>query len=215
MNEAFLELALTEEIITFGDFTLKSGKKSPYFFNLGQINNGKSLWDLAHFYTEIILEHNLQFDVLFGPAYKGISLVTATAILLSQKLKKAIPFAYNRKETKRHGEGGNVIGAPLEDKKVLILDDVITAGTAIKQAVALLHSENAELSGIVVALDRQEKSSETEPESIVNTLQKTLHVPIKTITSLSELIQYTQKKPAFNYLYMPLLKYYKQCGASL
>lgn len=215
MTKAFLELALREEIITFGDFVLKSGKKSPYFFNLGQINNGESLWKLAHFYMEIIIKHHLIFDVLFGPAYKGISLVTSVAMLLSQKLKKPIPFAYNRKEIKSHGEGGQLIGASLENKKVLILDDVITAGTAIKQTISLLNSERAQLSGIVVALDRQERSSQTDSQSIVNKLQKKYHVPIKMIASLSDLIEYTKGNADCNDIHDPLSKYYQQYGASL
>lgn len=214
MQTEFLKLALTEKVIEFGEFTLKSGRKSPYFFNLGKISDGQGLWQLAHCYAHVILRQGFSFDILFGPAYKGISLAAVTAVLLSQQLNKPVPFAYNRKEAKGHGEKGILVGPSLENKKVLVLDDVITAGTALKEVIKLLAISKAKLAGVVVAFNRQEKNSSQESSNIVNQLESELDTNIAAITSLSELIAYTQQQISYKHLSAPLNDYYRQYGSS-
>jgi orotate phosphoribosyltransferase len=153
---AFLELALEHEVLKFGTFTLKSGRVSPYFFNLGKISSGASMARLARAYAAAILGSKVGFDTLFGPAYKGIPLATAIAYALSES-GRDVPYAYNRKEAKDHGEGGTLVGAALAGKKVLIVDDVLTAGTALREAVAMIRAAGGEPVAAVIALDRMEK----------------------------------------------------------
>lgn len=162
-----IELAMAHHVLSFGNYTLKSGRKSPYFFNAGLFYDADALKQLGEFYAEAILEASLDFDVLFGPAYKGISLATATGIALAARGYKC-PLAFNRKEKKDHGEGGNLIGAPLTNKRVLILDDVITAGTAFYESKALIEANQGLVVGVVVMLDRQEKTS----HGLFSTLQE-------------------------------------------
>jgi orotate phosphoribosyltransferase len=151
----FLHLALHAQALRFGEFTLKSGRISPYFFNAGRFDSGEKLARLAACYADALEEAGLRFDLLFGPAYKGIPLATVLACELARR-GRDLPVAFNRKEAKAHGEGGMLIGAPLEDRRVLIVDDVITAGTAVREAVGLIQAGGGTLAGIVVALDRQE-----------------------------------------------------------
>lgn len=155
-QRAFIELALGRQALQFGEYTLKSGRVSPYFFNAGGFASGGALAILGRCYAKAIAHQCPEFDVLFGPAYKGIPLVVATAIALSEELGRDVPYCFNRKEAKAHGEGGVLVGSHLRGR-VLIIDDVITAGTAIREALAIIAAENAQVSGILVGLDRQER----------------------------------------------------------
>ncbi len=152
----FLNYALEREVLRFGDFTLKSGRASPYFFNAGLFNTGDALSRLGQYYAEVIVRSGVQFDMLFGPAYKGIPLAAATAIALAERHGRDVPWAFNRKEAKAHGEGGSIVGAPLAGQ-VLIIDDVITAGTAIRESLAIIRAAGAQAVGVAVLLDRQER----------------------------------------------------------
>ncbi len=155
-QQQFIELALNENVLQFGEFTLKSGRQSPYFFNAGLFNTGSALKKLADCYAKAILENNLKYDVLFGPAYKGIPLVAAIAISLSEMTGEDVPFAFNRKEAKAHGEGGMIVGTPIKGKRLLIVDDVITAGTAINEVIDIAAQAGAQVSCAMLALDREE-----------------------------------------------------------
>lgn len=157
-EQQFIEFALARGVLRFGDFTLKSGRKSPYFFNAGLFNSGSALADLGRFYAQAIVDSGLRFDVLFGPAYKGIPLAAVTAVALSEQHDIDVPYAFNRKEAKDHGEGGSIVGAPLAGR-VLIIDDVITAGTAIGEAIGIIRAHGAEPCGVVICLDRQERGA--------------------------------------------------------
>jgi len=152
----FIRLALARQALRFGDFTLKSGRRSPYFFNAGLFNDGESIALLGQCYAAAIVRSGLAFDMLFGPAYKGIPLVTSTAIALAEHQRRNVPWAFNRKETKSHGEGGTIVGNPL-DGRVLIVDDVITAGTAIRESIDAIRAAGARAVGVALALDRQER----------------------------------------------------------
>ena len=151
----FLELAIKLGVLKFGEFTLKSGRKSPYFFNAGLFNTGQAVADLSQYYANAIVDSGIEFDMIFGPAYKGIPLATQSAAALAEHHQINKPFSYNRKELKKHGEGGIIVGAPL-DGRVLIIDDVITAGTAVREAFDLIENSNAKIAGLVISIDRQE-----------------------------------------------------------
>jgi orotate phosphoribosyltransferase len=191
-QEEFIEFTIKHGILQFGDFTLKSGRKSHYFFNAGQFNNGHLLGKLGEFYARSITVSNLAYDILFGPAYKGIPLVSTTAIALSINHHLKIPFAFNRKEVKNHGEGGDIVGAPLAGR-VLIVDDVITAGTAIRQSIEIIKKHNATPVGIIIALDREEKG---EGElSAVAEIETQFEIPVLSIITLSNIKEYLSKDP--------------------
>ena len=183
----FLEFVIEHQILKFGEFELKSGRISPYFFNAGLFNSGKKLDFLAKSYAEAIVESNLTFDVLFGPAYKGIPLVSTTAIALAKNYDIDKPFAFNRKEAKQHGEKGLIVGANLQGR-VLILDDVITAGTAIREVVEIIGSAGASVSGIAVALDRQERG--LGELSAIQEIEKMLNTSVISIINLENIIAY-------------------------
>lgn len=183
----FLDFVTSEDILSFGEFTLKSGRKSPYFFNAGLFNSGASLAQVGRSYAAAIAESNLDFDVLFGPAYKGIPLVATTAIALSQDFGINKPFCFNRKEAKDHGEGGNIVGAPLKGR-VLIIDDVITAGTAIREVMGLVEDARAEATGVVVALDRQEKGQ--GELSAIQEIETDYDMPVISIINLEQILDY-------------------------
>src|SRR5690554_5662750 len=153
----FINFALRQEVLRFGEFTLKSGRTSPYFFNAGLFNSGEALVELGKSYAETIIRSEIAFDVLFGPAYKGIPLGSATASMLAEHHQRPTPFAFNRKEVKAHGEGGQLVGAAMQGKRVLIIDDVITAGTAIREVLPLIEESGGVVSGVVIALNRQER----------------------------------------------------------
>lgn len=183
----FLKLAIDRNVLKFGEFTLKSGRVSPYFFNAGLFNTGSALSLLGKYYAQAIVESGIEFDVLFGPAYKGIPLASATAAALYEQHGVDVPYAFNRKEAKTHGEGGNIVGSPLEGR-ILVIDDVMTAGTAIRESVEIIENANATLAGVVIALDRQEKGQ--GEKSAVQETESRFNVPVRAIVSLANLIEY-------------------------
>jgi orotate phosphoribosyltransferase len=185
----FIEMILAKQVLRFGDFTLKSGRTSPYFFNAGLINDGGSLARLGACYAQAIIESGIAFDMLFGPAYKGIPLATATAVAFADQHRRNVPIAFNRKEAKAHGEGGNLIGAPLEGR-VLIVDDVLTAGTAVRESIGIIKSAGAKPAGVVLALDRQERG--VGPQSAVQEIQANYGIPVVRIVTLDHLIRYLE-----------------------
>lgn len=187
-QKQFIQYALDCGVLKFGEFKLKSGRISPYFFNTGLFNTGAQLAKLGGFYAQTLIESKVQVDVLYGPAYKGIPLVCAASIFYSQ-LKKDIPFAFNRKEVKDHGEGGIIVGAPLQGK-VLILDDVITAGTSVRESVEIIKSMKAEPVGVLIALDRQEKGE--NENSAVQQVSESFNIPVISIISLTHIIEFLE-----------------------
>jgi orotate phosphoribosyltransferase len=189
----FIQLILKKKILQFGDFTLKSGRKSPYFFNAGLFHSGEVLRQIGMFYAMAIQESEIPYDVLFGPAYKGIPLVCSTAIALARYNMEAL-FAFNRKERKTGGEGGQIVGAPL-NQRVLLIDDVITAGTAIRESIELIHAEGGEITGIVVAFDRQEKGS--GECSVIDELKMRHKIPVVSIITFNDVIHFMEKRPDF------------------
>ena len=188
----FIELALNAEALCFGEFTLKSGRCSPYFFNAGQFNRGQELAILGQCYAAKIIASGIDFDMLFGPAYKGIPLVAVTADALATYHDRDVPYAFNRKEKKEHGEGGSIVGAPLEGK-VLIIDDVITAGTAIREVLALLgEHEQAQPAGVTIGLDRCEKGSNDLSAS--QTFEQDFNLPVLSIVTIEHLLDFLSKQ---------------------
>lgn len=190
MSASFIDLCLSLGVLRFGEFKLKSGRLSPYFFNTGLFNTGRGLAELGRQYAQAIQTAALSFDVLFGPAYKGIPLVATAAIALADRHGRDVPWAFNRKEAKDHGEGGNIVGTPLRGR-VLILDDVITAGTAIREAVEIIAAAGAQPVGVVLALDRQERGQ--GQLSAVQEVEQTLRLPVTSILKLADLIDYLEK----------------------
>jgi orotate phosphoribosyltransferase len=188
---AFIELARKCDVLKFGEFSLKSGRVSPYFFNAGAFSSGNALATLGRCYAQCIINSGLSFDVLLGPAYKGIPLAAATAIALADHHGRDVPFAYNRKEAKDHGEGGTLVGAPLRGK-VLVIDDVITAGTAVREVIRLLQDTGAELAGVVIGLDRQERG--VGDLSAVQDVERSHGVPVLSIINIGHLIDYLGKE---------------------
>ena len=188
-QEQFIRYAIDCKVLRFGDFTLKSGRRSPYFFNTGLFNTGARLDRLGQFYAEALLDAGIQADVLYGPAYKGIPLACTTAIALARKTGNEVPFAFNRKEAKDHGEGGTLVGAPLEGQ-VLILDDVITAGTSVRESVAIIRSAHATPCGVLIALDRQEKGQ--GDLTAVEEVAALYATPVYSIIGLTDIINYLE-----------------------
>lgn len=190
----FLELSLELGVLKFGEFRLKSGRVSPYFFNAGLFNTGYAAAKLGRYYAAAVVDSKIEFDMLFGPAYKGIPLVALTAAALAEHYDDDVPFAFNRKEAKSHGEGGVIIGAPVAGR-VLIIDDVITAGTAIGEAVNLIRAEGAEPAGVVISLDRQEIGKGTR--SAVQEVEGALGVPVRSIVRLEDLIEHLEESSEY------------------
>jgi orotate phosphoribosyltransferase len=188
-QKEFIELILAKQVLRFGDFTLKSGRTSPYFFNAGLFNDGVSLSRLGACYAQAIVEAGVAFDMLFGPAYKGIPLATATAVAFAERHRRNLPIAYNRKEAKAHGEGGTLVGAPI-DGRVLIVDDVLTAGTAVRESIKLIREAGARPAGVVLALDRQERG--TGARSAVQEIQSSYDIAVVRIITLDHLIEYLE-----------------------
>ena len=194
LAQDFVAFAVDCGVLRFGSFTTKAGRQSPYFFNAGLFNDGAMLGRLAQFYAERILASGIQFDMLFGPAYKGIPLVAAVAVELA-RLGRNLPFAYNRKEAKDHGEGGSLVGAPLQGR-VLIVDDVMSAGTAVRESIALIQAAGAKPSAVAVALDRQEMATENGqdvPYSAVQYVRRELGMDVCAIATLDDLLGYLQQ----------------------
>jgi orotate phosphoribosyltransferase len=183
----FLNFVIENEILRFGEFTLKSGRVSPYFFNAGLFNTGEKLYFLARCYADAIIDAEIEYDVLFGPAYKGIPLATATSMALANKHNVNKPYCFNRKEAKAHGEGGSIVGAQLSGD-VLIVDDVITAGTAVREAAEIISSKGAHLNGIAVAMDRQEKG--TGSLSAIQEIEQSYQIKVVSIISLQDIVDY-------------------------
>jgi orotate phosphoribosyltransferase len=188
----FLELALRREALRFGEFKLKSGRISPYFFNAGLFDSGEAMSILGRAYAQVLIDSGIAFDMLFGPAYKGIALATATAIALAQNHGRDVPVAFNRKEVKDHGEGGVLIGAPLRGR-VLIVDDVISAGTATRESLALIRQNNAQAAGVLIALDREERGSGSR--SAAQEVTQEFGIPVIAIARLAELLTLAAERP--------------------
>jgi orotate phosphoribosyltransferase len=196
-QEQFIEFAIKTGVLRFGEFTLKSGRTSPYFFNTGLFNTGATMLQFSRFFANSIENSEIEFDVLFGPAYKGITLSCATAMALAENTGREVPFAFNRKEKKAHGEGGNLVGAELTGK-VAIIDDVITAGTAIRESFSIISEANATPNAVFLALDRQELGQENgEPTttSAVQQVETEFGIPVVAIATLSDLIDFLKKQP--------------------
>ena len=188
-KQAFIEFALEQQVLRFGEFTLKSGRISPYFFNAGLFNSGAVLAKLGEFYAAAIEQSNIEYDVLLGPAYKGIPLAVTTAVALANQYHKDVPYVFNRKEIKAHGEGGRLVGAPMQGR-VLIVDDVITAGTAVREVMTLIAENNASPAGVVIAFNRQEKGE--GEQSAIQEVERDFGVPVVSIISLDDLVVYLQ-----------------------
>ncbi len=192
-SQSFIKFAIDNGVLSFGKFLTKAGRISPYFFNAGKFNSGSALWQLAQFYAQHIISQKIEFDVLFGPAYKGIPLASSVACALYEHNKKEVEFCFNRKEIKTHGEGGVLVGADINNKKVLIIDDVISAGTAIKSSLEILQQNGAIIRGIVIALDRMEKSGTAEDVgslSAIAHIEQDYNIKITAIANLKQLLDY-------------------------
>ena len=188
----FINFAISAGVLRFGEFTLKSGRISPYFFNAGLFNTGEHLARLGRCYAQAIVDSGSKFDVLFGPAYKGIPLAAATSIALADHHQRNLPWCFNRKEAKDHGEGGNLVGAGLSGD-IMVIDDVITAGTAIRESVEIIESAKATLSGIIIALDRQERGR--DQRSAIQEVEESLGITVTSIVTLAHLLEYLQNTP--------------------
>ncbi|TDX22859.1 orotate phosphoribosyltransferase [Modicisalibacter xianhensis] len=209
----FIEFAIEQGVLKFGEFTLKSGRVSPYFFNAGLFRSGAALARLGRFYARAIIDSGIQADVLFGPAYKGISLAASTAVALADQHGRDMPFAFNRKEAKTHGEGGNIVGAELKGK-VLIIDDVITAGTAIGEVMQLIDAAGAQAAGVVIALDRQERGQagdEIKPQSAIQEVEARYGMPVISIVTLDQVLEYLETQAGDELKpYAPAIRDYRE-----
>ena len=201
----FIEFALEKQVLKFGEFTLKSGRKSPYFFNAGLFNSGRDLAKLGRDYAAALVDSAINYDVLFGPAYKGIPIASATAVQLAELHDQDVPWCFNRKEAKDHGEGGNLVGSPLKGR-IMLVDDVITAGTAIRESMDLIHANGAELAGVLIALDRQEKGK--GELSAIQEVQRDYNAPVIAIITLGDLISYLETQPEMA-VYLEKVKEYR------
>jgi orotate phosphoribosyltransferase len=211
----FVQFAIESGVLGFGQFKTKAGRLSPYFFNAGLFDDGAKLGRLAQFYARALIASGIEFDVIFGPAYKGIPLAAALAVELA-RLGVNRPFAYNRKETKDHGEGGTLVGAPLRGR-VLIVDDVISAGTAVRESIAFIRAAGAQPHALVIALDRQEKAVENGRDvdwSAVQYVQDTLGLQVCTIAKLLHLLEFLRSSENFSINYKAILMYREQYGVS-
>jgi orotate phosphoribosyltransferase len=188
----FIEFALAKKVLRFGEFTLKSGRISPYFFNAGLFNTGGDLAKLGRFYAQALVNSGIEFDVLFGPAYKGIPIATTTAVALADHHQRDVPYCFNRKETKTHGEGGQLVGSPLQGN-IMLVDDVITAGTAIRESMTIIQAQGANLAGVLIALDRQEKGQ--GELSAIQEVERDFNTQVVAIITLNDLISYLEQQP--------------------
>lgn len=188
----FIEFALNKQVLKFGEFTLKSGRQSPYFFNAGLFNTGRDLALLGRFYAEALVDAGVDFDLLFGPAYKGIPIATTTAVALAEHHERDVPYCFNRKEAKDHGEGGNLVGSPLQGR-VMLVDDVITAGTAIRESMEIIQANGATLAGVMISLDRQERGR--GELSAIQEVERDYGCQVIAIITLNDLIAYLAEKP--------------------
>lgn len=208
-KKEFIDLALELGVLRFGEFTLKSGRVSPYFFNAGLFNTGYAAARLGRYYAAAIAASDIKFDMLFGPAYKGIPLAALAAASLAEHQDIDVPFSYNRKEAKAHGEGGSIVGAPLQGR-VLIVDDVITAGTAVREAYQIISAAGAEVAGLAISLDRQERGQGTF--SAVQELKQSLSMPVSSIIALNDLIDILEESSEYADYLEPVVAYRKKHG---
>jgi orotate phosphoribosyltransferase len=217
LAQEFVQFAVASGVLRFGEFRTKAGRLSPYFFNAGLFDDGAKLGRLAQFYARRLLESGLEFDMIFGPAYKGIPLAAAVSIELA-RLGRNVPYAYNRKEAKDHGEGGSLVGAPVQGR-VLIVDDVMSAGTAARESIALIHAAGATPHAVVIALDREEMATENgadTPHSAVQYVRNQLGLQVCAIARLSDLLQYLQQhsSDALGAHYQQVLAYRERYGVN-
>lgn len=209
----FIQFALNRQVLKFGEFTLKSGRKSPYFFNAGLFNTGKDLALLGRFYAAALIDAKLKYDVIFGPAYKGIPIVSATVVALSEHHNVDSSYCFNRKEAKDHGEGGNLVGKPIRNRRVVLVDDVITAGTAIRESMAILKANDATLTGVLISLDRQEKG--TGALSAIQEITRQYNCEIISIITLQDLINYLQENSDHPFQLGNIQRYRDQYGIKI
>lgn len=208
----FIRFAVEQGVLRFGEFTLKSGRTSPYFFNAGLFNTGVALAKLGRFYAAALEDANVKYDVLFGPAYKGIPVAASTAIALADHYGKDVPYVFNRKEAKTHGEGGNLVGAPLEGD-ILIIDDVITAGTAIREVMQLISAhEKARSCAVLIALDRQEKGN--GELSAIQEVERDFGIPVVSIVNLTQVLQFVAEEEDFSQYVDAVSAYREQYGVA-
>ncbi|MEQ1598952.1 MAG: orotate phosphoribosyltransferase [Methylotenera sp.] len=207
-SQAFIEFAIKKQVLKFGEFKTKASRLSPYFFNAGLFNDGESLLKLGEFYAESIKKSGIEFDMLFGPAYKGITLAASIAIALA-KNGHNVPYAYNRKEAKDHGEGGVIVGAPLQGR-VLIIDDVISAGTSVRESIDLITQHGAKACGVAIALDRQEKG--LGDLSAVQEVETLHHLPVCSIANLSDLLEFVKHQDSLAQHLLSIQEYRQQYG---
>ena len=205
----FLELSLELGVLRFGEFTLKSGRTSPYFFDAGLFSTGYAAAKLGRYYASAIADSEVEFDMLFGPAYKGIPLAALAASALSEHHDLDVPYAFNRKEAKGHGEGGSIVGSPLAGR-VLIVDDVLTAGTAVREAQQIITSKGADIAGLVISLDRQEIGRDSR--SAVQEVEQTLRIPVISIVHLEDLVDLLEESTEYNEFLEPILDYKSKYG---
>ena len=191
-QKEFIEFAIEKQVLKFGEFTLKSGRISPYFFNAGLFNTGRDLARLGRFYAAALQDSGIAYDLLFGPAYKGIPIATTTAVALSNDYDLDVPYCFNRKEAKTHGEGGSLVGSELTGK-IMLVDDVITAGTAIRESMDIINANNAELAGVLIALDRQEKGK--AELSAIQEVERDYNAKVISIVQLADVVNYLETLP--------------------
>ncbi|MFL9813493.1 orotate phosphoribosyltransferase [Stutzerimonas sp. VN223-3] len=201
----FIRFAIERGVLRFGEFTLKSGRTSPYFFNAGLFNTGSALAQLGRFYAAAVVDSGIDFDVIFGPAYKGIPLAAATAISLAEHHQRDLPWCFNRKEAKDHGEGGTLVGSPLTGR-VLIVDDVITAGTAIREVMQIIRAEGAEAAGVLIALNRQERGQ--GQLSAIQEVERDYGMPVVSIVSLAQVLEFLAQDEQLK-RYLPAVEAYR------
>jgi orotate phosphoribosyltransferase len=201
----FIRFAIDRGVLRFGEFTLKSGRTSPYFFNAGLFNSGSALAQLGRFYAAAVVESGIAFDVLFGPAYKGIPLAAATAVALAEHHDRDLPWCFNRKEAKAHGEGGSLVGAPLTGN-VLIIDDVITAGTAIREVMQIIKGQEATAAGVLIALNRQERGN--GELSAIQEVERDFGIPVVSIVSLNQVLEFLADDPQLKQ-HLPAVEAYR------
>lgn len=205
-QKEFIEFALEKQVLKFGEFTLKSGRTSPYFFNAGLFNTGRDLARLGRFYAAALADSGISFDVLFGPAYKGIPIATTTAVALADHYDLDTPYCFNRKEKKQHGEGGSLVGADLKGN-IMLVDDVITAGTAIRESMTIIEQAGANLAGVLIALDRQEKGK--GELSAIQEVERDFGTKVISIVTLGDVIEFVKQNDAYA-AYLPSVELYRE-----
>ncbi|AVX36268.1 orotate phosphoribosyltransferase [Yersinia massiliensis] len=208
----FIEFALNKQVLKFGEFTLKSGRISPYFFNAGLFNTGLDLAKLGRFYAAALMDCGVEFDLLFGPAYKGIPIATTTAVALAEHHARDVPYCFNRKEAKDHGEGGSLVGSPLKGR-VMLVDDVITAGTAIRESMEIINAQGATLAGVMISLDRQERGR--GDISAIQEVERDYHCKVISIVTLNDVVSYLEEKPEMADHLAAVHRYREQYGITL